>query len=123
MLNLINFPGGSSTYTFLSTAAVQAAAIKTSAGQVIGLHFFNLNAAARYVRLYNQATSPANTDTANIVWRGMIPGNTAGTGFVVDSISGINFSTGIGIRVTAAIADNDNTSLAANEIMGNVLYK
>jgi hypothetical protein len=108
-------------YSFLSTAAVQAAAIKASAGQVYALHFFNLNAAAVYVRLYNQTGSPGTGDT--VVYRALIPGNTAGAGFVVPIPPGVAFTTGIGIRVTAAVADNDNTALAANTVMGNVFYK
>jgi len=122
--NVGNIPltsGGLSVYAFLSTAAVISAAIKASAGQVYSLQFFNLNAAARYVRLYNMTTAPATTDTP--IWRGIIPGNTAGAGFVIDIHTGLAFGTGIGIRVTAAIADNDATVLAANEIIGNVLYK
>lgn len=115
--------GGCSVSSFLSTAAVQSTAIKASAGQVYSLQFFSLNAAARYVRLYNQTSAPGTGDTANIVWRGMIPGNTAGAGFVAEFPNGIAFSAGIGIRVTAAVADNDGTALAANEIMGNVSYK
>jgi len=115
--------GGLSSYSFLSTSAVQAAAIKASAGQVYAMQFYNLNANARYVRLYNQSTSPGSVDTANIKWRGIIPGSTAGTGFVVNIEPGLEFSNGIGIRVTAAVADNDNSSLAANEIVGNILYK
>jgi hypothetical protein len=114
---------GHSTYSFLSTAAVQAAAIKASPGRVRGLTFFNTNAAARYVRLYNQTASPGTGDTANIVARFTIPGNTAGAGFVAPiPEGGLQFSTGIGLRVTAAVADNDNTALAANEVSGNVWY-
>jgi hypothetical protein len=115
--------GGESSYSFLSTAAVQAAEIKGSAGTVYSMQFFNKNAAAMYVRLYNQTGAPASGDTANIVWRGMIPGNTAGTGYVVQFPKGKAFSTGIGIRVSGAVADNDTTVLGANEVMGNVGYK
>lgn len=113
--------GASLPYAFLSTAAVQAANIKATAGQVYGLHFFNLNAAAVYVRLYNLATSPITTDTP--VYRAIVPGNTAGAGFVVALPPGIAFGTGIGIRVTGGIADADATALAANTVIGNVFYK
>jgi hypothetical protein len=113
--------GGYLNYSFLSTAAVQAANIKNSAGQVYGLHFFNINATPVYLRLYNQTTSPGTGDT--VVYRATIPGNTAAAGFVVAFPDGYTFGTGIGIRVTASIADNDNTALAANTVMGDVLYK
>lgn len=113
--------GGLSIYSFLSTAAVQVASVKASAGQVYALHFFNVGAAAVYVRLYNMATTPGTGDT--VVYRGIIPGNTAGAGFVVPIPPGVAFGTGIGIRVTAAVADNDNTALTANGVTGNVFYK
>lgn len=113
--------GTSAPYTFLSTAAVQAANIKASAGQVYALHFFNINATPVYVRLYNQTTSPSSGDSP--VYRAIVPGNTAGAGFVVALPPGVSFATGIGIRVTNSIADNDNTALAANTVIGNVFYK
>lgn len=115
--------GGSSAYTALSTAAVLAAQIKGSAGQVYSMQFFNLGANEMFVRLYNQTGAPADTDTANIVWRGMIPGNAAGTATQITFPKGLAFSTGIGIRVSGAVADNDTTVLAANEVMVNASYK
>jgi hypothetical protein len=114
--------GGASSYSALSTAAVLTAEIKASAGKVYSIQVFNLNAAARYVRLYNQTGAPASTDAANILWRGIIPGNTAGAGFTVQFPKGKQFTTGIGIRASAAIADNDTTALAANELSFNVDY-
>jgi hypothetical protein len=113
--------GGLSTYSFLSTAAVQSAAIKASAGQVYSMEFFNNSANAVYVRLYNQTSAPASTDTP--VLRFLVPGNTSGAGFVKSWDNGIAFGTGIGIRVTAAVADNDTTALSASTILGNVEYK
>lgn len=113
--------GLSLPYSFISTAAVQAAAIKASAGQVYALHFFNISATPVYLRLYNMTTTPATTDTP--VYRAVIPGNTAGAGFVVPIPPGITFTTGIGIRVTGAIADDDATALTANTILGNVFFK
>jgi len=115
--------GGCSVYSFLSTAAVQAASIKASPGQVYGLTFTNPSATIAYVRLYNQTTSPATTDNANIVYRTAIPGNTTGTGLVLPVTQGLQFTTGIGIRVTAAVSDTDATALAANVVLGNVFYK
>ena len=114
--------GGLSTYTFLSTAAVQAAAIKASAGQVYSMEFFNTGATPMYVRLYNMTTTPGTGDGASILWRGVIPGSTAGAGFVKNWDKGIAFGTGIGIRVTGAVGSTDATALAANVISGNVEY-
>ena len=115
--------GGCSNYSAISTAAVLTAEIKASAGQIYSVEIFNVNAAAKYVRLYNQTGAPASTDAANIIWRGIIPGNTAGAGFVVSWPKGKACATGIGIRASGAIADNDTTALAANELFFNVSYK
>ena len=112
---------GCSIYSFLSTAAVQAAQIKGSAGKVYGLQFFNNSATICYVRLYNETGTPGTGDTP--FYRGLIPANsTSGSGFVVAFPNGVTCGTGIGIRVTAAVADNDATALAANAILGNVFW-
>lgn len=113
--------GGLLLSSFLSTSAVQAAQIKGSAGQVYSIEFFNVGAAAVYVRLYNMTGTPGTIDTP--VWRGIVPGNTAGAGFVKTWDKGLAFGTGIGWRVTAAIADNDATSLSASQVIGNIAYK
>jgi hypothetical protein len=114
--------GGLSIYrNFQTSGAVIAAAIKASAGQLYSLECYNINAAAVYVRLYNMTTTPGTGDT--VVWSGIIPGNTAGAGFVKSWPNGMAFSTGIGIRVTAAIADTDNTALTASTVMVNAEYK
>lgn len=114
--------GGGSSYSTISTAAVLSAEIKGSAGKVFSIQVFNLNAAARHVRLYNQTGAPGSGDTANVVWRGIVPGNTAGAGFVVQFPMGKQFATGIGIRASTGIADNDTGALAANELTFNVDY-
>lgn len=117
--------GGVSNSSFLSTAAVQSTAVKASAGQVYSIEFFNVGTSPVYVRLYNQATAPGSGDTANIIWRGVIPADSSGlgAGLVKAWEKGLAFSTGIGMRVTAAVADNDATSLSANTVLGNVSYK
>lgn len=114
--------GGASNYTALSTAAVLAAEIKGSAGKVFSIECFNINAAARFVRLYNQTGAPASTDTANVVWQGIIPGATTGGGFTISWPMGKQFATGIGIRASTGIAHNDTGALAANELTFNVSY-
>jgi hypothetical protein len=114
--------GGDSVYSVLTTTAVVSASVKASAGQAYGIHCFNPTATIAYGALYNQTTAPATTDTANIVYRFVIPANANGAGFVVPIPNGIAFGTGIGIRVHGAAADNDNTAIGAN-MMINVLYK
>jgi hypothetical protein len=119
----VSTSGGESSHSALSTAAVYTAEVKGSAGQIYGVEIFNKGAAAVYARLYNQTGAPASTDGANIIWRGIVPGSTTGAGFVKGWPNGKTCGTGIGIRVSGAIADNDTTVLAANEVTINVGYK
>lgn len=115
--------GGESSLSALSTAAVYTAEVKGSAGQIYSVDIFNKGAAAVYARLYDQTGAPGTGDAANIIWRGIVPGNTAGAGFIRTWPKGKSCATGIGIRVSGAIADNDATALAANEVTINVGYK
>jgi hypothetical protein len=110
-------------FAFISSAAVGSASIKATPGQVYDVSCFNENAAIQYVRLYDQIGAPASTDGANIVWRGKIPGSTTGGVFAVAFAVPRNFVTGIGIRISGAVADNDATALTANTVNCNVGFK
>lgn len=115
--------GGVLVNSQLSTAAVISTSVKASPGQVYAVHCFNNGANEVFLRLYNQTGAPAGGDNANIIYRAIIPGNTAGAGAVANIPPGLEFSTGIGVRVTGAVADTDTTALAANEVILNVLYR
>lgn len=69
-----------------------------------------------YVKFYNQATAPANTDT---------PFAThflkAESTLDFQRAQGIALDTGLGIRVTDALADSDNTN-PAGTVIGTVQY-
>lgn len=115
----------SSTYTFLSTAAVQAAQIKGSAGMVWAVICFNVGADTSHIRLYNQTGAPGTGDGANILWRAVIPPAASGVpgGFVYVSTNSINFGTGIGIRVSEGIANTDATALNVDGVTCTVEYQ
>jgi hypothetical protein len=51
-----------------------------------------------------------------------IPGNTAGAGAVIPLDPGIDFSTGISVRLTTGVADNDANAVAANEVIVHAQY-
>lgn len=114
--------GGATLYRLLSAASTNANSVKASAGKVYKIWATNTNAAVRYVKLYNKASSPTvGTDTP--VMTLAIPGNAAGAGAIFDAGDvGANFATGIAIATTTGAADNDNTGVAANEVIVHVLY-
>lgn len=111
--------GGCDVGKVVSAASTNATSLKASAGQVYGIALVNTNASARYVKLYNKASSPTvGTDTP--VFTIGLPG--AG-GISLPFPHGIPFATGIAYALTTGAADSDTGAVAANEITGLLLYK
>lgn len=103
----------------VSGASTNATNVKASAGQVYGIHVGSINAAVRYVHLYNNAGTP--TCNASIISTFVIPGNAAGAGTNLNFPLGLAFGTGIAFCLTTAV---DGTgSVSANEHVVNVEYK
>lgn len=94
--------------------------MKASAGVLYNVDVGNINAAYCVLKLYNRATNPSSSDTP--VQRYIIPGNTAGAGRTLNFPNGLNFSTGIALRITTGIADNNTTGVAASEVTVNLGY-
>ena len=93
--------------------------VKASAGKVYGFHMINANAAARYLQLYNKATTPANgTDTPVAVFR--IPA-TGSLDVRIQDV-GQQFDTGIGVGCTTDAAGATDAT-AAECILGALWYK
>lgn len=114
--------GGLTISRTLSAASTNATSVKGSAGQVYAIYVINTNASVRYLKLYNKASSPTvGTDTPVLTLP--ISGSTTGGGFVFSTDVGIAFGTGIALALTTGVADNDTGSVAANEIVVNLLYK
>jgi hypothetical protein len=114
--------GGATPGKLISAANTNATSVKGSAGTLYMLVAMNVNAAARYLKLYNKATAPTvGTDTPVLTL--MIPGNTAGAGVVVPIPSqGIAFGTGIALALTTAAADSDTGAVASGEIVLSYAY-
>lgn len=103
-------------------ASVNAANLKNSKAKVFSYEFANLNSTTwRFVRLYNKATAPSPpSDVALLVLKIAIPPGGVRT---QTFIRGLDFANGLGIAVTGAVADNDATAVAANEVVGSVYYQ
>ena len=114
--------GGLTPYKLISAATTNATSVKASAGQLYGIQVFSINAAARYLKLYDKASAPTvGTDTPVKVI--LIPGNTAGAGAVHHIEKGVAFANGIAFALTTGIQDSDTAAVAANEIVVNLDYK
>lgn len=106
---------GWTPHRLLSGASTNATSVKASAGSVGFLFAVNLNAAVRYLKLYNKASAPTvGTDTPIATLP--IPASTTGAGFSIAIPDGVNFSTGIAYATTTGAGDADTGAVAANEI-------
>jgi hypothetical protein len=114
--------GGATAYKLVSAATTNATSVKASAGTLYMVTASNVNAAARYLKLYNKASAPTvGTDTP--VFTFIIPGNTAGAGTNIPIPNvGINFATGIAFALTTEATDAGSTGVALSEIVINLAY-
>lgn len=96
-----------------SSATTNANSVKTSAGSVYNIAISNVSASPRYVKLYNKASAPTvGTDLpilTIVVPSGALIQNNFG-------ILGHRFTVGIALAITGSGADNDTTSIGANEV-------
>jgi len=101
------------TTTFTNSAAsTNATVTKASAGTVWSILASNINAATRYLKLYNKAAAPTvGTDIPVIV----IPIPAGQTVNFHGGSNGIRFATGIGWALTTGAADNDTGAVSASE--------
>jgi len=113
--------GGLTISSYTVSAVTSGSLVKSAAGQVYSIAAANNGAGALYLRLFNKATAPASTDTPFI--RLIVPGNTAGAGFVYSIPCGLAFGTGIGWRISGGLVDGDTTAPADNQGYVNILYK
>lgn len=114
--------GGFTPFRLVSAASANATNVKASAGTLGAIVVSNVNAAIRYLKLYNLAVAPT-VGTSTPVFIVPIPGNTAGAGCVVPlPPQGLAFSTGISFALTTGVADADTGAVAASEISVSLAY-
>jgi ABC-type dipeptide/oligopeptide/nickel transport system ATPase component len=100
------------THRLLSAAASVNATLVRKGG--VSLHKITLRnnrATSVFLKLYDKATAPSQTDTPRKTIE--IPGSTA---LVDDYVAPMQFSKGLGYRVTTAAADSSTAALTAADI-------
>ena len=97
-----------------------ATIVKATPGVVYAIDAVNINATVRYLKLYNKATTPAETDTP--VMRIALQGGATGPRSPITFPGGLQFSAGISYRLVTGMADNDTTAPSASESLVNVVY-
>lgn len=118
---LPNIEGGLLYAGLVSAASINATVVKASKGQVYTITAYNLNAAVRYLKLYNKATTPAPaTDAALLQGRIALP---PAQQVYIEFESGLQFTAGIGFALVTGITDTDATAVAVSEQLVNIGYK
>lgn len=95
----------------VGAATTNATIAKSSPGRLFGWSCSNINAAARYLKIYNTAGTPV-PGTTPVVMTIMLP---AASTVHVQLPAGINFTAGIGFALVTGITDADTTAVAASE--------
>jgi hypothetical protein len=103
----------------MAAASTNATSVKASAARLYEIHLCNVSAAIKYVKFYNKASAPTvGTDVPVATYP--IPANGGRIDF--DSTNGISFALGLAYAITGAVADTDTTAVAANDVVGELLY-
>ena len=106
-------------YRLVGANTTNATVVKSTSGKVFGYIVNNVNAAARYLKLYDKATAPTvGTDTPKMTI--MIPAASTQTFFMRD---GVEFTSGISFATTTGLVDSDTGAISANESVIQILYK
>jgi hypothetical protein len=110
--------GGALIAKVASLATTNATSVKAVEGRVVGWSLTNTSATIKFFRIYNKASAPTvGTDSAVLVIG--LPATSTTTGQLP---AGLALSTGIAYAITGAVADNDATVTAANDVVGGLFY-
>lgn len=111
--------GGLVASKTISAATTNATVVKASAGQIYTLYANNVNAAVRYLKLYNKATAPTVGTDVPVMTLAIPAGGVVNLSF----FGGLAFSAGIAFALTTGVADADTAAVAASEHVVNIGYK
>lgn len=110
---------GLDTATLISAATTNATSVKAEAGQIYEIWACNINAAARYLKLYNLG-APPTVGTSTVFRTYTLPPNVP---VFIQMPLGIKMDTGIAFALTTGVAGTDTGAVAADEIVINIGYK
>jgi hypothetical protein len=105
--------------TVVSGASNNATVVKASAGLLYGWSVSNVNAAVRYLKFYNKASTPAPATDAEA----LVVAVPAASGQTVMFPVPLEFDTGLSWALVTGLAANDNTSVSATEHVVTVFYR
>lgn len=114
-----NTNGGTNDFHLVSAASNNASNIKNSAGMIYGYEIYNSNAAVRFVKLYNKASTPNPASDTPFRTIAVPPGGRAH----FHTTTGLLLGTGISLATVTGIGDTDNTSVGVNDLVIDLDWK
>ena len=112
--------GGALVASAIGAATTNATIVKAASGILYGIDAVNINAAVRYLKIYNKATAPSETDVP--VMRIALQGGATGPRSPLNWPNGIQFSAGISYRLVTGIVDADTGAPSSSESLVNIFY-
>lgn len=111
----------SQSFSLVALGTNNATLIKQGPGVVTAIHAINVNAAVRYLKLFDTKALPTVGNTVPVRRYG-IPGATTGAGFVLAPAVPMRFSNGIALALVTGITDADNTAVTASDVVLTIEY-
>lgn len=103
----------------ICAASTNATSVKASAGKIYRIDAFNSDTVGYWVKFYNKASAPTVGTDVPVATK-YVP---AGGGFVIESTTGIPYTTGIALAATLNATDADTTVVTtANKLVINLRY-
>ena len=106
--------GGALPYSVTSVTAT-GIVVSSTPNKIFSIHAHNLNAAIRYLKVYDKATAADETDVPKL----RIPMPT-GSGPSLTFPKGVTFFNGISMRAVTELADNGTTGATASQTIVNM---
>lgn len=117
--NIKTKPASPTSFNLNSAATTNATSVSGSPRTVYSIVAGNINAAARYLKLYDKAAAPVvGVDTPVLT----IPLPAGDVRQVSFGALGHRFANGVALAITAAAADADVTAVAAGDLKVTVDY-
>jgi hypothetical protein len=119
MANQVDLFGALTVHRLAASANTENATIvSTGPTRLSHLNGTNATAGIKYIKFYDQKTTPSETDTPWYTYA-----CTASVPFSETFASPIRFTTGLAYRIVTGAADSNDTAVAANDILAlNVVY-
>jgi len=105
----------------IATADTNQVLVKAGPGRCVGGHLYNASAAVKFFKLFNKVTAPVTGTDTPVITIPVAPSTGVNLAEVFSDF-GLNFATGIGFAITGALADLDNTPVAAGDMNVNLIY-